>query len=71
MNAKLTGSMLAAMLAACLTTSAGVRAEFPSFQAHTIDKIGDKMGQTSLVDVDVCSKPWNGDEHVFLENKLK
>ena len=90
-------------------------AGFPSFKQHTIDNIGNKMGQTSLVDIDkdgdldwivgcrggdiwwfeyrsasqwirhrvgigaptdvggcafdVCAKPWNGDEHVFLENR--
>jgi len=31
---------------------AAAAAEFPKFQYHAIDTIGDKMGQTSLVDVD-------------------
>ncbi len=102
-----------------------VYADFPKFEYHLIDRIGDKMGQTSLVDVDkdgdldwiagcnygtiwwfeykgpdnwvrhllgkkvltevggtafdvdgdgdidICSKPWNGDEHVYLRNMLK
>jgi hypothetical protein len=51
--------------------------EFPKFEYHQIARIGNKMGQTSLVDVDkdgdidICSKPWNGDEHVYLRNMLK
>ncbi len=81
-----------------------VFAEFPKFEYHQIARIGDKMGQTSLVDVDkdgdldwiagcnggtiwwfeykaadvdgdgdidICSKPWNGNEHVYLRNMLK
>jgi len=80
------------------------QAEFPKFEYHQIARIGDKMGQTSLVDVDkdgdldwiagcrggtiwwfeykaadvdgdgdndICSKPWNGNEHVYLRNMLK
>jgi hypothetical protein len=53
------------------------------FAVHRIDSPGGKQyGQTSLVDVDkdgdldfisgdICTKPWNGDEHVFLENLTK
>ena len=28
------------------------RAEFPEFECHLMDRVGNKMGQTSLVDVD-------------------
>ena len=44
------------------------------FARHEIGRAGNKMGQTSLGDVDrdgdidICSKPWNGDLHVYLEN---
>jgi len=52
-------------------------AGFPKFEYHQIAKIGNRMGQTSLVDVDkdgdidICSKPWNGNEHIYLRNMLK
>jgi hypothetical protein len=35
-----------------LIGASGSPAEFPQFRAHQIDKIGNRMGQTSLVDVD-------------------
>ncbi len=39
------------------------------FKLHEIDRPGgSKFGQTSLVDI--CSKPWNGDRHIYLENLL-
>ena len=53
------------------------RAEFPKFEYHQIVQIGSQTGQTSLVDVDkdgdidICSKPWNGNEHIYLRNMLK
>jgi len=36
---------------ACLIC-ADLRAEFPNFEYHMIDRIGQQMGQTSLVDID-------------------
>ena len=43
--------LYSAMVAGCLFCSA-VSAAFPKFEYHQIAKIGNKMGQTSLVDVD-------------------
>jgi hypothetical protein len=37
---------------AALVCSSAVAREFPAFRYHEIGKCGDKMGQTSLVDVD-------------------
>jgi len=45
------GSFTAVFLAVVATTACCM-AEFPSFKAHTIGHAGNKMGQTSLVDVD-------------------
>jgi hypothetical protein len=115
---------LIALAAWCLAAWARAE-EFPKFEYHEIGKIGNLMGQTSLVDVDrdgkldwiagcshgdiwwfqyqapdrwvrhligqkvgtevggiamdvdgdgdldICSKPWNGDLHVYLRNRLK
>ena len=36
----------------CLTLTRAATAEFPRFVSHEIDRVGSKMGQTSLVDVD-------------------
>ncbi len=131
-------SLSAAAVVICLSCSLA-NAEFPKFEYHPIDRIGNQMGQTSLVDIDkdgdqdiveaeadtvdartfwfenkggaksasgrlapdwighlisadhteqdfhslaladfdndgdidICSKPWNGDEHVYLRNMLK
>ena len=41
--------LYSAMVAGCLFCSA-VSAAFPKFEYHQIAKIGNKMGQTSLVD---------------------
>jgi len=47
-----------------------------NFEYHVIGEFGDRMGQTSLVDVDnngdidICTKPWHGGLHIYLENKL-
>lgn len=52
-------------------------AEFPKFEYHRIAQIGGRMDQTPLVDVDndgdldICSKPWNGNERIYLRNTLK
>jgi len=106
----------------CLAAVSAWGAEFPQFERHEIGRAGNKLGQTSLVDVDkdgdldfitgcdggdiwwfeyqgpdrwvrhligrrvgtqvggtaidvngdrdvdICSKPWNGDLHIYLEN---
>jgi len=41
----------AGIIAICLLCSS-VYAEFPKFEYHQIDRIGNRMGQTSLVDID-------------------
>lgn len=47
----MTRTMLGVVLA-WAAASTLVAAEFPSFRMHEIDRIGNQMGQTSLVDVD-------------------
>ena len=71
----------------CLAIGFESNAQFPEFKYHEIARSGNKMGQTSLADmdndgdldwvvgcrdgdIDICSKPWNGDLHIFLENQL-
>ena len=68
--------LLVSFMVVCVSCALAL-AEFPKFEYHRLDQVGNKMGQTSLVDVDkdgdidICSKPWNGDEHVYLRNMLK
>ena len=70
-RALLTWSGLLAWFVGCATLSVAGEMEFTR---HEIGPAGNKMGQTFLVDVDgdgdidICSKPWNGDLHVYLEN---
>jgi len=49
-HSKAAGLGLAAL--AALLCARGAAGEFPAFRCHEIGKCGDKMGQTSLVDVD-------------------
>ena len=59
-----------------LVASLAVADDFPTFDYHEIARVGNHMGQTSLVDVDkdgdldICSKAWNGDLHIYLRNML-
>ena len=41
---------------AWLAVSAALAGDFPKFEYHEIDKIGNRMGQTSLIDVDKDGK---------------
>jgi hypothetical protein len=51
---------------------------FPEFEFHKIGEFEKRMGHTALIDLDedsdgdinICSKPWHGNVHVYLENKL-
>ncbi len=52
--------MSAAAVVICLSCSLA-NAEFPKFEYHPIDRIGNQMGQTSLVDID---KDGDGDNDV-------
>lgn len=49
---------------------AQLRGQKMRFEMHQIGEFRERMGQTSLVDVDICIKPWNGGLHIYLENKL-
>ncbi|MHC4181569.1 MAG: FG-GAP repeat domain-containing protein [Planctomycetota bacterium] len=46
------GRLVLLLAGVCLAASWAQAAEFPKFELHQIDKIGKRMGQTSLVDVD-------------------
>jgi hypothetical protein len=54
----------------------GVLHGAPRFEYHRIAEVGMRMGQTSLVDMDndgdldICTKPWNGNLHIHLRHML-
>jgi len=50
--AKVIVAWAASCLAASVLATSALAAEFPKFAYHEIDKVGNLMGQTSLVDVD-------------------